>query len=258
MGHRSRKRKRLNNGSYAAMTPLGPQSKFIKQSEENEDEDVDAQQKSHNAMQKLVITPGIARAAKIAQNDLKAFADCDEEEMDDQEMKDQEEDFDDASVGHRSVGGITPGIEGSPLQFSGLDLNKGMIEIQNMGEDDLALHGYALSNQDGTMQFELPKTMSLPAKATLRIYVGEELYHEIVGDGKGDDEENMNEERVKAREKIIGDYDGAFVCWGRDVWTGNDEDCARLYNPTQEEVARIEISPDMVDKSASKHGCLMM
>merc|ERR1712087_623480 len=108
-------------------------------------------------------------------------------EEDDEEMKDREED--DASIGHRS-NGITPGIEGSALQFSGLDLNKGMIEIQNMGEDELALSGYALSNQDGTMQFELPKTMSLPSKATLRIYVGEELYREIVGDDKGADADN--------------------------------------------------------------------
>merc|ERR1712129_649084 len=66
------------------------------------------------------------------------------------------------------------------------------------------------------------------------------------------------EDGTLRRDKIIGNYEGAFVCWGRDVWTGNHDDCARLYNPTQEEVARIEISPDMVDKSASKHGCLMM
>merc|ERR1712228_1005410 len=111
-----------------------------------------------------VITPGIRRAAQIAQNDLKAFA--------------AESEEDDEAIGHRS-NGITPGIEGSALQFSGLDLNKGMIEIQNMGEDELELKGYALSNQDGTMQFELPKTMELAPKATLRIYVGEALYKEI-------------------------------------------------------------------------------
>merc|ERR1712130_876274 len=222
----NRKRKRLNNGSYARMTtPKVP-----------------SHNNSNNGQpEKLVITPGIERAAQSAQNDLKAFADSTETDEDDLEMKDREED--DASIKN----GITPGIEGSALQFSGLDLNKGMIEIQNMGENELALNGYALSNQDGTMQFELPKTMRLPQKATLRIYVGEELYREIV--------DNDSQEQ---REKFIGDYDGAFVCWGRDVWTGNDDDCARLYNPTQEEVARIEISPDMVDKNASKHGCLMM
>merc|ERR1712228_260038 len=239
--HQSRKRKRLNNGTYASMsTPIGPSKRLQNEVCNNS---------NNGQSEKLIIAPGIARAAKIAQNDLKQFADSAESEEDDQEMKDREED--DASI----KGGITPGIEGSALQFSGLDLNRGMIEIQNMGEDELALSGYALSNQDGTMQFELPKTMSLPSKATLRIYVGEELYREIVGDGCGDDEDVDGCHR---REKIIGDYDGAFVCWGRDVWTGNDDDCARLYNPLQEEVARIEISPDMVDKNASKHGCLMM
>merc|ERR1712173_466074 len=108
-----------------------------------------------------------------------------------------------------------------------------------MGETDLGLAGYSLSNSAGTMQFDLPKTMELPPKATLRIYVGEELYREICGDDSEDDD-------VARREKIIGDYDGAFVCWGRDVWTGQVSDCARLYNPATEEVARIEISPDMV------------
>merc|ERR1712176_515897 len=183
---------------------------------------------------KKVVTPGIERAAKLALNDLRAFAESDE---DDADMKEIEEDDDASSISVAMAGNrITPGIEGSALQFSGLDLNRGMIEIQNMGENDLLLSGYSLST-----------------KATLRIYVGEELYKQLVG--CGDEEE---EDGTLRRDKIIGNYEGAFVCWGRDVWTGNHDDCARLYNPTQEEVARIEISPDMVDKSASKHGCLMM
>merc|ERR1712244_103372 len=142
-------------------------------------------------------TPGVARASQIAMNDLKALRDDDgDEDMEDDEMKDREED--ELSL----LSQITPGIEGSELQFSSLDLNKGMIEIQNIGEHKVSLNGYALPNISGTMQFELPRNMEL----------------------------------------------------GRDVWTGKERDCARLYNPAQDEVARIEISPDMVDKAA-KHGC---
>jgi len=108
----------------------------------------------------------------------------------------------------------------------------------------MRLSGYSLSNKQGTKQFELPKNMELESRATLRIYVGEELYKQVC------DEENLGD--------IVGDYSGAYICWGEDVWTGNDEDCARLYNPGQDEVARIEISPDMVDGSNSKNGCLTM
>jgi len=239
-GKFSRKRKRLNNGSYETMTPIGPMKSTSKLCVDEE-----------NDSSKKVVTPGIERAAKLALNDLRAFAESDE---DDADMKEREEDDDASSISVAMAGNrITPGIEGSALQFSGLDLNRGMIEIQNMGENDLQLSGYSLSNKEGSMQFDMPKTMSLSPKATLRIYVGEELYKQLVG--CGDEEE---EDGTLRRDKIIGNYEGAFVCWGRDVWTGNHDDCARLYNPTQEEVARIEISPDMVDKSASKHGCLMM
>eukprot|EP00487_Bulimina_marginata_P004795 TRINITY_DN21818_c0_g1_i1.p1 TRINITY_DN21818_c0_g1~~TRINITY_DN21818_c0_g1_i1.p1 ORF type:complete len:160 (-),score=20.62 TRINITY_DN21818_c0_g1_i1:74-553(-) len=159
-------------------------------------------------------------------------------------MKDREEDDDD------NFSMTTPGgsMEGSSLQFSGLDLNKGMIEIKNIGESNIKLHGYALSNQSGTMQFPLPTSMELDSRETLRIYIGEELYKEICS--AQNDENEINRQ-------IVGEYNGAYVFWGRDVWTGNDKDCARLYNPAQEEIARIEISPDMVDKAAKK-GCLMM
>merc|ERR1712154_545505 len=75
---------------------------------------------------------------------------------------------------------ITPGIEGSELQFSSLDLNKGMIEIQNIGEHKVSLNGYALSNISGTMQFELPRNMELGTKETLRIYVGEDYIERLL------------------------------------------------------------------------------
>ena len=37
-------------------------------------------------------------------------------------------------------------------------------------------------------------------------------------------------------EEIVGDYKGACVCWGRDVWTVNNNDCA-IYDPAQNGVA---------------------
>lgn len=216
------------NNEYGTMTPMGPQ-------------EVESSNNSNNS--KIVQTPGVARASQIAMNDLKALRDDDgDEDMEDDEMKDREED--ELSL----LSQITPGIEGSELQFSSLDLNKGMIEIQNIGEHKVSLNGYALSNISGTMQFELPRNMELGTKETLRIYVGEELYREIVGE---------DEEEKDGNKEILGDYKGAYVCWGRDVWTGKERDCARLYNPAQDEVARIEISPDMVDKAA-KHGCFVM
>eukprot|EP01083_Nonionella_stella_P157912 513257_1 len=70
-----------------------------------------------NNCETKVITHGLARAAKIAQNDLKSFDS-------DQDMIEQEE--------SESIDSITPsGLEGGALQFSGLDLNIGMIEIRN-------------------------------------------------------------------------------------------------------------------------------
>eukprot|EP00484_Ammonia_sp_Unknown_P015122 CAMPEP_0197081440 /NCGR_PEP_ID=MMETSP1384-20130603/214635_1 /TAXON_ID=29189 /ORGANISM="Ammonia sp." /LENGTH=603 /DNA_ID=CAMNT_0042520335 /DNA_START=132 /DNA_END=1944 /DNA_ORIENTATION=- len=208
----SRKRKRMNNYN---MTPI-----FRK-----------------------IITPGVSRAAKIAQKDLKAFeSDGDHE---DQDMKEQEsESFDTYE---------TPsGIEGGALQFSGLDLNKGMIEIQNMGEEPVSLDGFALTNQSGSMIYDLPTDMELQAKNTLRIYVGEALFKDMCGSS-----ESEKDQQRRSR-KFIGDYDGAYVFWGNDVWTGTDTDCARLYNPSQEEIARIEISPDMIDGVDKKNNCLMM
>jgi len=226
----SRKRKRFNN---YGMTPMGS----MKNGNTNNKEQTD------NDNNNKVKTPGLARAAQIAQNDLLSLQ-SDGSVSPDNEMKDKEEDdseFDEYQ---------TPGnMEGASLQFSGLDLNKGMIEIQNMGELGINLNGYSLSNKSGDAIYALPKDMMLKSKDTLRIYVGEELYDEIIGDD-GDDDMNGN--------NIIGDYKGAYVCWGRDVWTGTDKDCARLYNPKSIEVARIEISPDMVDLAASKKGCLMM
>jgi len=209
----SRKRRRFNN-----MTPMGPLK-------EKEDE--------ANPVKK-VVTPGVERAAKQAQSDLKALESADEE------MKDEEDSFDVESASEY----VTPGdVEGAPLQFSGLDLNKGMIEVQNTGEHDIDLTGYCLSNATGTSQYELPK-MSLQSMAKVRIYVGTQQF------------ELMQRQQLDTDE-LVGDYDGTYVFWGRDVWTGKDTDCARLYNPQQREVAIMEISPEMVGHG-SKNGCLVM
>jgi len=204
-----RKRRRVSH-----MTPMGPLH--------------------DNTNRKMVVTPGLSRAAKNAQNDvIGAFESVDEE------MKDPE------SESLDSCTSTTPGnYEGSTLQFSGLDLNKGMIEIQNMGATPLALTGYTLSNMTGTSQFALPKGMELESKGKVRVYVGGDFA-------------SMNGKEEEANE-LVGDYDGAFVFWPKDVWNANDRDCAKLYNPQCEEVAFMSISPDMLDKTSAKQGCLVM
>jgi len=216
----SRKRRRIAN-----MTPMGPLREKM--------ETTGNTKRGHK-----VVTPGVERAAKNAQKDaMKAFESADEE------MKDEEEeDCFDVDCGQY----VTPGnVEGATLQFSGLDLNKGMIEIQNCGENEIDLNGYCLSNAQGTAQYELPKNMKLERLGKLRIYVGKTMYDQMKNDELD-------------REEIVGDYTGTYVFWGRDVWTGNDKDCARLYNPQQSQVAIMEISPEMVDIESAKNGCCVM
>lgn len=218
----SRKRRRLNN-----MTPMGPLKECSSTT-------VNA----GNSNNKKVETPGVERAAKMAEKALKAFESADEE------MKDEEEEEASFDTDHTEY--ATPGnVEGAPLQFSSLDLNKGMIEIQNTGEIDIDLTGYCLSNASGTSQYELPKQMQLESMGKVRIYVGERMYNEMKR-GELD------------TETMVGNYDGTYVFWGRDVWTGEEKDCARLYNPQQREVAIMEISPEMMGVDVAKNGCFVM
>eukprot|EP01083_Nonionella_stella_P181547 650681_1 len=211
---------------------------------------------SHSNSKIRVITPGIARGGMQAVKDIKELNIGSGSDNDnDTEMKDTEESSDDCfdTCDEDNNYGTTPaGIEGGQLQFSGLDLNKGMIEIQNMGELDIKLNGYSLCNKSGEQQYDLPKDMILECKQKLRIYVGEKIYKQICNSNKSNDMEKLGE-------KFVGkNYDGAYVFWGCDVWEGSNKDCARLYNPKEEEVARIEISPDMIDKNNSKGGCYIM
>merc|ERR1719474_2388172 len=207
----SRKRRRVSH-----VTPMGPLAA--------------------GTNRKMVVTPGLTRAAKNAEADLVGSFDSMDEEMKDPESVPESESLD----SFQTAGDF----EGSTLSFSGLDLNRGMIEIQNMGTDPVVLSGYTLANMTGTAQFALPKDMALESKHRVRVYVGGDFV-----DLEGDEE---------AANKMAGDYDGAFVFWTKDVWTADEPDCARLYNPQSEEVARIEISPEMVDKASAKKGCLVM
>jgi len=221
-----RKRRRFN-----AVTPMGP---LHEKSHQRRDDG--------KAPAVKVVTPGVERAAKMAEKDLKALESADEE------LKDEEEDecfdVDRGDADHGAY--ITPGnVEGALLQFSGLDLNKGMIEIQNTGENVIDLAGYCLSNATGTLQYEMPKEMDLENMAKVRIYVGKQMYNAMKS-GELD------------KDELVGDYKGTYVFWGRDVWTGAEKDCVRLYNPQQREVAIMEISPEMVDGAAAKNGCFVM
>jgi len=198
-----------------------------------------------------VSTPGIARAAKLAEKEKMNLFALEESPQThsnsgrEYEAKDQEESMLYANSN------CTPGnVEGTPLQFSGMDLNKGMLEIQNMGEADIDLSGYTLANASGTAQYELPKEMCLCSGDKLRIYVGEQVYREMLDDG----DDNAS---VDGKSSLVGDYTGAYVFWKRDVWSADEADCARLYNARAEEVAMISMSPEMVDKEAAK-GCFVM
>jgi len=258
----SRKRKRYNAMIHG--TPMGP-TPFAENSNNREDgmNTSNSSSNSNNSAALKVETPGITRAAKRAKKEVKQVLQSDgsavqqsedemeeEEQVNEEEMKDKEEDdseFDEYS---------TPGnAEGARLQFSGLDLLKGMIEIQNMCEQPISLRGYTLSNDTGTSQFPLPNDVVLDHNQKIRIYCGKQLYQEMCQF----DDEDAAPQIDKKKQEIIGDFNGIYVSWGQDVWTGQSNDCARLYNPNHHEIARIEISPDMVDMNASsKSGCFVM
>jgi len=238
-GHRqSRKRRRMEINT---MTPMGPFNAGIKTFISGKDNN----NKNKTDKDGKVETPGIGRAAKNAQNDLRQALNSD---VEDEEMKDAEEDSFDVDTDY-----VTPGgdIEGGSLIFSGLDLLQGMIEIQNVnGSDDgrkgIDLSGYWLSNKSGHERFELPKGMKLEYNDKLRIFCGSEMNEVFNTDLK-----------IKRRNEILGEYEGKYVFWGKDVWSGKEEDCARLYDPNHSEIARIEIHPDMVS-NAKGNGCFIM
>ncbi len=129
----------------------------------------------------------------------------------DQEMKEIESDDEFDTVFQNDKNYATPmGIEGGQLQFSGLDLNKGMIEIQNMGESNIGLDGYSLCNKSGEKQYDLPKDMILESKQKLRIYVGKDMCDQLC-------DMNNKQNDVEKSKKFVGNYDGVFVFWGCDV-----------------------------------------
>jgi len=212
-GKRSRKRRRVSH-----MTPMGPMD--------------------GNKNRKRVVTPGLSRAAKNAEQDLIGSFDSVDEEMKDAESESLD------SVISTSIDHETPGNLEGPVQFSGLDLNKGMIEIQNRGKAAVSMDGYVLSNALGTNQFTMPKDMMLESNAKLRVYVG------------ADYEKYQQDE--EAAHELVGNYKGASVFWTKDVWSADEPDFVRLYNSECVEVGCVQISPEMVDKASAKKGCLMM
>ena len=235
----SRKRKRIH------MTPMGPTNNNYSFLLNKESNNVDKENTNNNTSNNnnnnngKVETPGIARAGKNAQNDIKHALQSDGSMVEDEEMKDHEEEDCLMETPYETPGNL----EGARLQFSGLDLMKGMIELQNMSETPLSLNGYSLSNQCGYQQLDLPKDVILSRNEKLRIYCGDGV------------------EKRMIKDKDLNDgYEGNYMFWNADVWTGKDKDCAKLYNPQQQIIAQIQISPDMVDLKSqnSKQGCLVM
>jgi len=162
-------------------------------------------------------TPGIVRGAQLARKDLNCFNNTNKNEEKVDENKDIEND-----TRHN-----TPG-EAYPLQFSTIDLSKSMIEIQNISEHCVSLKGYTLSNQDGSNQFPLPADRVLDPNERVKVFVGA---------------------KVKAP-------NGSLI-WKSDVWSGEQQDEARLYDPSNREIAQIQISPDML-LGKSGASCLIM
>jgi len=164
-------------------------------------------------------TPGIFRGAQLARKDLNCF-DADANNSNESKL-DENKDVE-SDPRHN-----TPG-ESYPLQFSTIDLSKSMIEIQNISEQCVCLKGYTLTNQDGSCQFPLPPDKILQPNERIKVFVG-------------------------SREKAVN----GSLSWKADVWSGQDQDEARLYDPSNREIAQIQISPDMLP-SKSGAGCLVM
>jgi len=165
-------------------------------------------------------TPGIVRGAQLARKDLNCFTNNDNSNNRD-EKADENKDIE-TDTQHN-----TPG-EAYPLQFSTIDLSKSMIEIQNISEHSVSLKGYTLSNQDGSNQFPLPSDRVLQANERVKVIIG-------------------------LKEKASN----GNILWKADVWSGEEQDEARLYDPSNREIAQIQITPDMLVEKASG-GCLIM
>jgi len=165
-------------------------------------------------------TPGIARAAKSARAEISRIqgdnADCNDN-GDHKEEDESEMEQDDL---------VTPG-EAFPIQFSTMDLPKSMLELQNISEAPVSLKGFMITNKDGSAKFPLPEDRMLQPNEKVRIIIGL---------------------RIKASKNEI--------LWKADVWSGDEEDVARLYDPENKEIARIEIHPDML--LPQDKGCRIM
>jgi len=170
-------------------------------------------------------TPGIVRGAHLARKDLHCFSGVNANN--DTNSNNCEEKTDESKDIENDTHNNTPG-EAYPLQFSTIDLSKSMIEIQNISEHCVSLKGYTLSNQDGSNQFPLPSDRMLQPNERVKVIIG-------------------------LKEKASN----GSILWKADVWSGEEQDEARLYDPSNREVAQIQITPDMLIDKASG-GCLIM
>jgi hypothetical protein len=191
-------------------------------------------------------TPGIARAAQVAKQDLNKLNDYNDEHdnKEDEECnnnnnndnnnnnnnnngfsEDDDEDEDDNMYNNNES--ATPG-EAFPLQFSTMDLGNSMIELQNISENNVSLKGFMITNKDQSAKFPLPEDKILQPNERVRVIIGL---------------------RCKCKQNEI--------LWKSDVWGGDEEDVARLYDPDHKEIARIEIHPDMLPQQDSNR-CLIM
>jgi myosin heavy subunit len=128
----------------------------------------------------------------------------------------------------------TPG-EAFPLQFSSMDLTNSMLEIQNISENSVNLKVYMVTNKDESSKYQLPNDRILLPNEKLKLYVGSSL--------------NKSLKNLK-----LSSMD---LIWKCDVWSGDEEDVARLYDPNNREIARIEIHPDMLPEKV-RNGCIVM
>jgi len=132
----------------------------------------------------------------------------------------------------------TPGNdESSPLIFSDMDLNTSMIAIKNITNDDINLNGYTLTNFDKSKIYSLPD-INLLSNDIITIYIGINI------------DINNNNENININDN------NCFI-WNDNVWSGQTNDAARLYDINNNEIARIEIHPDMLPDN-SKARCIVM
>ncbi|ETN99247.1 hypothetical protein RFI_38234, partial [Reticulomyxa filosa] len=161
----------------------------------------------------------------------------------------------------------TPG-EPNPLQFSTMDLCSSTLEVQNVSDHAIILKGFYLTNLDKSKKFLLPPGRVLkPSFVIFYFYFCFMFFFFFIIVScmimavDVDVQLNYAGERVKI---IVGNDSNLRVAegdlwWNESVWSGTKDEIARLYDSSNQEISRVEISPEMLhEKVRSCKNCLII